>query len=161
MRIFTIMSAAKIYDSQDVANFMHAISNEHKQKLNVTKVQKLLYIAYGYLLANKNRYLCAEKPYAWPYGPVFPRTRKKAVDYEKVQSIDDSRFEDLKKDKEVYEALDGIIAKYSIFSASKLSAWSHEEGGPWDKALKSSGGKYNVQISDEHIKEYFKELNVL
>lgn len=72
------MNKNKPYDSVLVANYLLALANEKGVILNTTKVQKLLYMAYGLLLAEKNRIITDEQPKAWPYGPVFPKTRKKS-----------------------------------------------------------------------------------
>lgn len=147
-----------IYDSVLVARFLLALAFKKGIVLNVTKVQKLLYIAYGFFLGQKGRKLLNESPKAWPYGPVFPRTRKK-VDYSKVISLEAEEFHEIKEDQEVVEFLDKLIDKYSVFTASQLSEWSHTKGSPWDKATKEAGFNWNSPISDELITEYFSELD--
>lgn len=46
------MNKNKPYDSVLVANYLLALANEKGIILNTTKVQKLLYMAYGFLLAD-------------------------------------------------------------------------------------------------------------
>lgn len=67
------------YDSVTVANYIIAFANENKFFINMTKLQKLLYIAYGVYLSVKNERLTNEHPQAWPYGPVFPTTRNRLI----------------------------------------------------------------------------------
>jgi uncharacterized phage-associated protein len=150
---------ATTYDSVTIAEYMLSLSLEKRIVLNVTKVQKLLYMAYGTFLAKKTRTISSEPPKAWPFGPVFPRTRNK-VDFGSIRPLDWSGFEEIKKDEELTESLNLIIEKYSKFSASKLSDWSHREGGPWDKATKMNGFKWGDVIPDEFIVEYFSNLNI-
>ncbi len=146
------------YDSKLLAEYLLSVGVSKNKILNTTQVQKLLYMAYGFFLADKNRILIDETPKAWPYGPVFPRSQKK-VDYGNVISLSDSRFNDIKGDKDVVTFFDKLVDRYSVFSASQLSEWSHLEGGPWDLTVKRDGFKWNDVISDNLIKDYFSTIN--
>lgn len=145
------------YDSTLVAEYLLALGYSKKVVLNVTKVQKLLYMAYGYFLSKHNRILLTEPPKAWPYGPVFPRTRKH-VDYSTILNVEDPKFSEIKEDKEVTEFLNILIDKYSKYTASQLSEWSHSEDGPWDLTRKQEGFKWNTPIPNEYIEKYFKTI---
>ena len=146
------------YDSVILAKFLLALAYSKGKVLNVTKVQKLLYMAYGFFLAEKDRVLISESPKAWPFGPVFPKTRKK-VNFSQVISIDSEEFSELKNDIEVCEFFNTLIDKYSKYTASQLSEWSHAEGGPWDLTTKQKGFKWNSSIDDDLIKNYFSTIN--
>ncbi len=148
------------YDSVLVAEYLLALAYNKGKVLNVTKVQKLLYIAYGFFLSNKNRILIKETPKAWPYGPVFPRTRKK-VNYSEVISIDDPKFKEIKSDTEITTFFNSLIDKYSKYTASQLSEWSHSKGGAWDLTTKKTGFKWNSEIDNQTIKDYFSTINIL
>lgn len=147
------------YDSVLIAKYMLSLAYEKRIALNITKVQKMLYMAYGYFLS-KGRQISTEAPKAWPYGPVFPRTRKN-VDYQNILTLDNEIFDEIKVDNELTDKLNDIIAKYAGFTATELSDWSHMDGGPWDRTTKQDGFKWGITaIPDEFIKEYFDELNV-
>lgn len=148
-----------MFDSVICAEYLLALAYSKGVVLNVTKVQKLLYLAYGAYLAEHNESFIKEQPKAWPYGPVFPRTREH-VNFDKIISLDDSKFDEIKKNKEITKLLNKIIDKYSAFTASQLSEWSHEKNGPWDIALKKSGGNWNTPIDDELIKKYFLNIEI-
>ena len=50
--------------------------------LGRTQVQKILFICYGLYYAKNNRLLFDDdKPQAWPFGPVFPRSYKRYSTY--------------------------------------------------------------------------------
>lgn len=147
------------YDSVVVAKYLLALAYQKGIVLNVTKVQKLLFILYGYFLARHNQVLLNEKPKAWPFGPVFPKTRK-GVDFGKVIDIADNSLSEIAADPMVTEALNKIIDTYASFSATQLSDWSHMPGGPWDKATKETSFTWNQPIPDEYIKEYFSEIEI-
>jgi uncharacterized phage-associated protein len=149
----------KTYDSVIAAKYLIALANAKDIVLNVTKVQKMLYIAYGYFLAEYDHLILNEQPKAWPYGPVFPRTRSK-VDYGVLIKINEEELSEIRADQTVTEVFNNIIEKYSKYSASQLSEWSHMKDGPWAQSTKQNGFDWNQPIPDSFIKSYFKELNV-
>lgn len=151
----------KQYKSELAAMYLMAIAVEKGFNLNTTKVQKLLYMAYGYFLANFDGFiLLDESPKAWPYGPVFPKTRTK-VDYSLIYKTTDPIFSEISKDEVVTSVFSSIIERYSSVSASRLSEWSHSEGGAWDKTTKIIGFNWNMQIPTEYIRDYFSTIKIL
>lgn len=150
----------KKYDSVITAKYLLALAADKGFILNVTKVQKMLYIAYGYFLAKYNRVLIDEAPKAWPYGPVFPRTRTK-VDYSSIIHLDDPELLEISKDATIKEDFNKLIDKYYKYSAAQLSEWSHEKNSPWDRTTKDEGFDWNCPIPDEYIKEYFSSIDVI
>ena len=147
------------YDSTVVAKYLLALAYKKGIVLNVTKVQKLLFIAYGYFLARHNHVLLNEKPKAWPFGPVFPKTRKE-VDFSKVIDVSDGDLSQISADLTVTEALNKIIDTYADFSATQLSDWSHMPGSPWDKTTKEASFTWNQPIPNKYIKKYFSEIEI-
>lgn len=148
------------YDSVVIAEYMLSLAYNKRVVLNVTKVQKLLYIAYGYFLAVEGRHISTEAPKAWPYGPVFPRTRKK-VDYSNVLPLEAPKFNEIKKEDKLSLKLEEIIDTYAGYSASQLSDWSHMKGGPWERTTKLKDFKWGITpISDDFITDYFTDLNI-
>ena len=65
------------YDSVTVANYIIAFANQNKFFINMTKLQKLLYIAYGVYLYVKNERLTNEHPQAFQKFPFLMKTLKK------------------------------------------------------------------------------------
>lgn len=155
----TTINTIKKYDSVIGAKLLLALAHEKGIVLNVTKVQKMLYILYSYFLAKHNRHIFEEAPKAWPYGPVFPRTRKK-VDFTKVYKRTDEEIKEILSEDVMVEKFNSVIDKYSKFSASHLSNWSHMEHGPWDKTVKTSGFNWGEQIKDQYIKDYFANIEI-
>ncbi len=146
------------YDSVLAAKYLLGIAYSKDIVLNVTKVQKLLYMAFGYFLFKEDRVLLSESPKAWPYGPVFPRTRKK-VNFTQIISLDSDEFSELKKDENVTKFFNLLVDKYAKYTASQLSEWSHIKDGPWDVTTKQSGFKWNSSIPNELMSEYFSNIN--
>lgn len=143
------------FNSVDVAKYIAGKANERNIFLNITKIQKLLYIAYGvYLRVYENR-LTDEHPQAWPYGPVFPTTRKKllSLDLLSIKSTDCSN--NLQTNPELNKVITFTLDNFGTWSAAQLTEWSHREGSPWYFATQTVGFKWGDRIPDEIIYNYF------
>ena len=144
------------YESMEVAKYLKILAMENQNKiLNVTKVQKLLYITYAYYLVRFDRKFINESPQAWPYGPVFPKTRRNFDELPKIENIPET----ITRDSELTSILSEIITRYNKYTATQLSDWSHKPGSPWDYTQKQSGFKWGDRIPDDIIKKYFDQFN--
>lgn len=143
----------KKYDSIELARHIAYLCLQNEYDYNNTKIQKLLYICYGVILALKDKILINESPCAWPYGPVFPRVfnyikNDLAGDYAKPMNI---------ADIEIANIIEHTIKCFGKFFAGRLSGWSHKEGSPWDTIIKKNHLEWNTIIPDNLIKQYFEE----
>jgi uncharacterized phage-associated protein len=145
----------KQYDSVPVAELLIAIGHDNRLHLNVTQVQKILFILYGYYLAKCNHRLLTETPKAWPFGPVFPRARKH-VNYTQAKKIEN--INGVSEDLQLKEIATKIVISAGKLSAQKLSTWSHLEGSPWHRTYKQKDFNWNQEIPDAYIKEYFESF---
>lgn len=144
------------YNSVDVALYIVAYANKESVSINLTKTQKLLYIAYGAHLALNDDRLCNEHPQAWPYGPVFPTTRNKLL----RTDLCGVRMEDskLKDDKYLKSLIKFVFMGFGKKTAGYLTTWSHLPNSPWDRTTHCSDFKWGVEIPDEYIRTYFSSL---
>jgi uncharacterized phage-associated protein len=147
------------YKSTVLAKYIAAYLNDKGADVNMTKIQKLTYIVYGTYLAVNGKRLVDEHPGAWPFGPVFPKTRKKLsnVDLNSIR-FSDRELEEIKKDKSVESVMDAVFKTFGHRSANVLSAWSHKEGSPWERTRSSDGFRWDDTIEDEYIKSYFEKI---
>jgi uncharacterized phage-associated protein len=147
------------YKSTVLAKYIAAYLNEKGADVNMTKIQKLAYIVYGTYLAAYDKRLVDENPRAWPFGPVFPTTRKNLsnVDLNSI-CFSDSDLEEIKSDNQVKNVIDAAFKTFGRWSANMLSAWSHKDGSPWERTRSSEGFRWNDTIEDEYIKSYFKKI---
>lgn len=147
------------YNSVLFARYLIANANERAVPINMTKVQKLLYICYGVYLSARDSRLVNEHPQAWPYGPVFPTTRNKLLkeNFYKIRKTD-SEFDEIRADTDIAELIDLVFRTYGSWTAAQLSAWSHSNGSPWELTVESKGFKWGQQMNDEQIKDYFTML---
>lgn len=144
-----------MFDSRDVAAYIAQQCQAKNIEYNNTKIQKLLYCAYGCLLAWKHERICDEYPRAWQYGPVFPKVFKyiyKGNDIAEYSRAVEHSDADLVK-----QAIDESLRVFGRYNASTLSAWTHKPGSPWDKVVNREKAGLNSFMPDEYIEKYFKE----
>lgn len=147
------------YSSVLIARYIVAMAQDKGLPINMTKVQKLLYIAYGIYLAIKDERLIDEHPQAWPYGPVFPSTRNKLLkeNFYDIR-IDNPEFAELRINAELNSLLNLVFNNFGDWTASELSQWSHTDGSPWEKTVNQEDFSWGNRISDENIKSYFSMI---
>lgn len=147
------------YSSVLIARYIVAMAQDKGLPINMTKVQKLLYIAYGIYLAIKDERLIDEHPQAWPYGPVFPSTRNKLLkeNFYDIR-IDNPEFAELRINAELNSLLNLVFNNFGDWTASELSQWSHTDGSPWEKTVNQEDFSWGNIISDEDIKSYFSMI---
>jgi uncharacterized phage-associated protein len=151
-----------VYDSLLVAKYVMARCNELMKRnsdyeYSNTKIQKLLYVLYGFYLAKKKLPLTDEPPKLWPYGPVFVNvflSIQKNGFY--MGDTKTSRFDSI-SDEDKGE-FNGHINGFGKLMAITLTKWSHEEGSPWSRTKDDVGEKWDTPIKDEYIEEYFNKL---
>lgn len=154
-----MMEDRYVYNSVTVAKYIVAYANAHNFGINMTKLQKLLYITYGVYMAVKNERLLNEHPQAWPYGPVFPTTRNKLLKLEFTSiSLHSKDLDKIRSDNEMQSLVRLVFNSYGKMSAASLSEWSHKEGSPWDKTVKQPSFQWGCRIPDNYIQDYFKTL---
>ncbi|GGK28991.1 Panacea domain-containing protein [Salinarimonas ramus] len=120
------------YTALDVAKwFVNATDREAGDAITHLKAQKLVYYAQGWALAHLGRPLFAEDLQAWAHGPVAPSVfehfRPHGYDALPSQRITRRIVGD------AAALLQGVHARYGIYSAKRLEAMTHEEA-PWRDA---------------------------
>lgn len=147
------------YNSVEVAKYIVAYGNDKGYSMNMTKTQKLLYIAYGIFLAINRERLCDEHPKAWPFGPVFPTTREKLLKIPMYTlKTTNEEFTKIRQDKDIQDLLELVFETFGNWTAQELSVWSHSEGSPWDLTVTENNRKWNEEISDNYIYSYFTSI---
>ncbi len=153
------------YKSIDVAKYLISLANEKRIAINMTKVQKLLYITYSVFLRVYSERLLDEHPQAWPYGPVFPTTRNKLSNQEfssiSKNDISDEELTRMDSDKQLRNVINFVFEKFGSWNAGQLSEWSHSNGSPWERTKNTKGFKWGTVISDSSILEYFSSIIIL
>ena len=139
----------------DVANYFVRYSDFTKTPL---QVQKLTYIAHGYMLGIHHTPLVNEEPEARDQGPVFPSIRK---EFKKWKSgvigmirYNYDTFTPIEQD-----ILDNMYAHYGRFDGyflSDITQDNSEKPTPWRQCYVQ--GAQHIRIPNEITQKYYANL---
>ena len=151
-----------------IANEFLKRAKRDGKELTHMQLQKLVYIANGWLLAASERPLVEDDPEAWEFGPVYRRLFDALKKYgrspvnELIRWGDDTPFslddgdvaeENLAPDEQ--DIINMVWDAYGDMQAFQLSALTHQNGSPWSRTYKP---RRNRRIPQHLIKEHFTEL---
>ena len=121
-------------------------------------MQKLLFMCYGQALTMGNEPLFADdKPKAWPFGPVFPRSYK-CYEEEMPTNLTNDEKNRFAQNIPILQMIARTVGAYCHTSATRLSDWSHSKGSPWWSTVYApEGSAWNRDIPLEKIKSYFQK----
>lgn len=144
------------YNSIEIAKYIIVTARKKRISINITKLQKLMYICYGTWLALKQYRLTEEKPQAWQYGPLFFNTWEKlySIKFDEIQE-DVKLSGDENENKEFQNLLDVVLDKFGDWNATMLVNWTHKDESPWSQAKKSPNFKWGDELCDNAIYKYF------
>lgn len=148
----------KMLSSVDFAKYLVLLSQRENITLNLTQLQKILYICDGSLLALGYN-LINENCQVWDYGPVYPKVYKwyNKNNGKPVSESDISPALSLYLNEiSVNDVIESAIKKFGKWTSGQLSEWSHQIGSPWD-VTKKTKGMYS-KIPKEIMKDYFSKI---
>src|SRR5216683_3310653 len=147
------------YDAITIAKYLIKKAKEDKVKdLTNLKLQKILYYAQGWYLANNNKKLFSDQICAWKLGPVvrsvydlFSNNGNRPIDMN-VNANDVSEL-----DQNTKKFLDTLWKVYKNMNGAELVTYTHQEK-PWKEAWSKRNDKDSEDdvISADSIKEYFE-----
>ena len=149
-----------------VANYFIEHSKEEKLPQSNLSMQKLVYFAYGWMMAKNGEKLFYDRIEAWQYGPVIPslyyqlkhygrdRITKKISDYDHRK--DKFYYWNLERGTSVEAVMSWVWDKYKSLTPGKMVDLTHAPQTPWYETITSDG--FNAEIKDELIKEHFTSL---
>ena len=142
---------------------MLQIAQAEKIELSNLQVQKLVYIAHGYLLGWLGKPLISETVQAWKYGPVIHEVYSEFKKYGSNKIPVAYMREDqvrtfFTKDEE--ECLKGVITLYGKEDAMNLINITHQQNTPWDDVWNKQGGRFErfAEISNNLIKTHYEKV---
>ena len=144
-------------NSVDFAIYITEKAKDKGIPINITQLQKLLYICYGtHLAANKGVKLLDERPEAWYYGPFFPNVHKEQKRHKNGLEGLTSRIS-LDDFVEYDYIVDPALDHFGRWTASELVNWTHEKGKAWDKRYNMEGKKH-FPLDDNDIRLDFEKF---
>lgn len=131
------------------------------------KLQKLVYISYGWWLSAHEEPILSEQPEVWKHGPVFPTlyTILRSHGSAQITSVQNALFnrpadrvDDA--DTEVLNLIEWVWGKYKHMSSFALSDLTHETGSPWQMTVEQYDYKVPVHtiIPVNTIREHYQKL---
>lgn len=145
-------------------NFLQRDFEDGVATITPMKLQKLVYCMHGWHLAIAGKPAITGQYEAWPYGPVeedtyhiFKQYRNRPIrTYAQSWVGAESKAFVVapNENKEFYDILDFVAQRYMPFSATQLSAMTHQPGTPWS-ITRDQGG---TVISNDLIRDHFRAL---
>lgn len=149
-----------MYRSVDVAWKMLQIAKDKGISLSNLQLQKLVYIAHGYLLGWKLTPLIQEPVEAWTYGPVIAPIYHEFKDYgDRKIEVGPPVVTELDNDEDACAVIASVLDLYGRMDAMSLVNLTHQTNTPWDEAWNKQGGRnyYSYSIDNELIKNHFRK----
>ena len=153
------------HDPRAVARTMIERAEALDIELTHLKLQKLLYLAHGVMLAKYGRPLVTEPFRAWRYGPVLEPL------YHELKIFGPGpvgskhgfipRWPSLPEDatREI-EVIDDVLRQCGEMTAGRLVGLSHDPNGPWYAVYNAETQAPDIGIDDNAIESYFRTLIV-
>lgn len=156
-----------------VANKILRLAEDDSNPISHMKLQKLVYLSYGWHLGLDCGPLTNERVSAWEYGPIFT-----SLYYEFIGDDGDPirRYAEqllytdggiilinpTTNDESADEVIERVWEVYGNYTAVQLSNLCHAHNTPWQRIafLNPIRLSRKIGIPDELIYEYFKKLRV-
>lgn len=129
-------------------------------RLSHMKLQKLLYMAYGWWLVDHVPRLSDEPPCLFRLGPVFPILYERLNATGNVPLALDALPGGEVLSQEAQEMLAWTWGRYGRLSAVELASLAHANGSPWMKEAEAWDFKVppNTPIPIDRLRQAFRNL---
>lgn len=148
-----------------LANFFIKRSKEENIPITNMKLQKLMFIGYGWVLAlTENDLTDGEGFMAWPNGPVLLPVYHHLKIYggnaiesyvKDYSDVDNEVIISMINSDECANVLSKVWDVYKEFSASALKALTQMENTPWVIACNGNPAHLNIVIDPKTVSEYY------
>ncbi len=170
---------SRISTAQHVANYLLEKSWKKQEEdknfsVGTVKLNKLVFITFGFLSHFCDRYLFSEEIEAWRYGPVIPSLyhefkhfgkepigQGSYATFQRENELDFSidivapLVDEKKEDGEVLRRIDDVFDSYGPLDAFTLVDITHKVETPWSVTY---DGTRNKAIDKKVIKIFYREL---
>lgn len=155
-----------MYTPQDIANYFLDKAGEADMPMSAMKLQKLVYIAFGWYLALTGRRLFEEEIEAWQHGPVIPSLYHEFKCYrgnpiEGRATLYDYDTNDLhipgvdEGDEDTLSILSRVWEIYHPFTGGALRNKTHQPGTPWQQTYVEGCRSQTIPVN--LIAEHFRD----
>lgn len=152
------MARARPLSANDYADwFINAVDRKSGEHITTLVVQRLLFLAQAWYLANTGRPLFADEFQAWSTGPICLAVfeRFEYYTYDTIPEMPPTRV--IRGEK--LALIEQIREKYSRYSEDELEAIVQVERGPWKMARGgiSASAACDVVIGKDEIRKFYGE----
>lgn len=148
----------------DVIKAAHLLKNKllkvQKQfniVINVTILNKLLYIIYGTYLVKYNKPIFYDQPRCNKAGPIF-YTLSRAVGFKEFDFDKHSKIKLKEEEKKILPIIEVVVKSFGMMNETQLIEFCTRKKGAWRKANKRNYDFWGNVIHDEDIYEEFKKI---
>ncbi|WP_368164006.1 Panacea domain-containing protein [Aeromonas sp. R6-2] len=158
-----IRKVSTVHSAIDTAYRMLQLAKEKGIELSNLQLQKLVYIAHGYLLGWKGHSLIKEPIQAWRYGPViqdvYHHFKENGRNKVPTEGIDALEFDPIFTPDEI-TCLNGVLDLYASRTPESLITITHQKDTPWDEIWNNRGGKlsYFAEIPNKVIQNHYRKV---
>ena len=152
------------YNAGQVANYILDLADRDGVAVTPMKLQKLVYIAYGWALVLYDLQLFAEPIQAWKHGPVIPSlfhefkvyTNNPITGRSFELNRDGSTWVSSipRSDRQARGAVSGTWRAYGHLIAASLRNRTHAPDTPW-RQVYDEEGKHGSVIPTDLVREHF------
>ena len=142
-------------DALDVANWFIVYSGYTKTHM---QIQKLSYIAHGYMLGIHGEALIRDQVEAWKLGPVYSTIYQEFKRW-KFNPIGQVRYTPEPFTEKQQDVLENVFGSYGRFCGYYLSDITHDNSDtttPWRQHY--IDGASHIPIPDSSTKKYYTQL---
>jgi uncharacterized phage-associated protein len=131
------------------------------------KLQKLVYLCYGWWLAEHDSSIIDEAPEVWQHGPVFASLYDvlKGFGHARVSTLQKRFFSDAPDridddDEEALSLVDWVWQRYGRYDQFYLSDLTHQPRSPWHVTAEAFNFRVprHTEIPLETIRDHFRSI---
>ena len=140
----------------DVADYFLALANDTGDILTNLKLQKLVYYAQAWYLANYKKPIFEEDFQAWVHGPAIPVLYREYKEFGFSPISKEVKPSDVKIDDRVKAFLAEVAKVYMPYGAFELEEMTHKEK-PWIDARGGCEADQNCEeiIPKSSMRDYY------
>lgn len=152
------MSKKRPISANDVADwFINQVDRQAADCVTPLEIQRLVFFAQAWYLANNGRAMFKEDFEAWATGPVEPSI------FMRFEHLASSSIPEIEGAREIggdrLEVLKSVQDQYGCYKNRKLAELSREPGGPWENARRGLAPEAasSAVITKEAMKKFYGE----
>lgn len=135
---------------------LESTNNDKSFLLDFYKLNKLLYIAQGVMLARYDAPMFQETIYAYKCGPYIEELEFVFFDWN-FELIEKNYEDNIELPPHVESVLLEVLCKYGKYNKQELGLITKNQR-PWKEAFLDSDNKHAISL--DSIKQYFSENNI-